>query len=218
MSASREEAMVSKKAKGASGKSDIWKQIREWISFSLSTLAFVISALGFYINSLERTDDLRLFLKAQGSIVSTDDGDLTVFLGTGAFVNAGNQSENVQDMTLMALLGKHEQAPKNCDPGANDSINSTGELEPFVIKPGEEFLKELKSERLSYKMLDSMEDRDWLTVCIYFTILTPTELVSSQDIVVFSGRVIKKDDDLRFNDLKEFDRRTITLVKASSFH
>jgi hypothetical protein len=65
--------MVGKRAKHprvdvARSKSDSWKQFREWFSFALSTLAFVISALGFYINSLKQTDDLRLFLKSRGEV------------------------------------------------------------------------------------------------------------------------------------------------------
>jgi hypothetical protein len=43
----------------------------------------------------------------------------------------------------------------------------SGDLEPFIIKPGEEVIKQLKSNNFSWKLVDSMEDGQALTWVVF---------------------------------------------------
>lgn len=193
-------------------------QFNEWWSTILSTLAFLISAYGLYVNSLQKLDDLRVFPPTAAGI-SVERERVSAAIKKLTFVNAGNQSESVQKVFWVARLGNHEpQRPDSCYAASDEISTSTeSDLESFEIKPGTEATKDINLSGFSRSLYMQLRDEDYLTVCLSFLILTPAELVRSKDIVVFAGRVGK--DTANVFDFTDTRRvvgpQTISLVNGS---
>ena len=108
-------------------------------SILLSTLAFIISAFGFYLNNLKWDDDLRVIID-QLPFVSLMAGGSTISDPYRlVFVNAGNQSAAL--LRIRVFVGRHR-----ADGGTCDFIEQTLDMDmsPSVIKPGEIVIKDME--------------------------------------------------------------------------
>lgn len=135
-------------------------RFRDWWTVLLSTMAFVVSAAGFYVNNLQQTDDLRLIVN-QLPRVHLDEDDYPSIDGHMrlGFINSGNQAAGIMKVyvsihrvplptiadgsneSLQRLFPTRGQVKKTCDV---ISDLYTTDLPAFAIKPGDIAVKEIE--------------------------------------------------------------------------
>jgi hypothetical protein len=168
------------------------KTFRDWWAFTLSTLAFCISAVGFFVNSLHETEDLRVTLTLP-SVIPV--GDVPTFKLQGSpgitFINAGTNSIAIHKLevlhaqtneNLTASLSAGMQTPnyKDCDGSYNTTATSKTDLNAFVIKPSDVAIKQftITSAALPMKSAAGGTGKDAnynIVLCYDFILSTPLQ-------------------------------------------
>jgi hypothetical protein len=110
----------------------------------LSTLAFFISAFGFYLNNLKWDDDLRVIIDRTPSFPLEGDRSTSSDPYRLVFVNAGNQSAAL--LSIRVFVGRYRADGRTCD-----FIEQKFDMDmsPFVIKPGEVVVKDIEKKSAS---------------------------------------------------------------------
>jgi len=140
----------------ADGAKDAGKShFRDWWSTILSTLAFFISAIGFYLNFVQ-TDDLRVIFDEMPRLVVGSDKRLGAFGNLRvAFVNGGNQAAAIMKLEVY----EYEDEPgvsgicQVTDPQVSRMTKVATELAPFVLKPGDIAVKDLAMSDMKSKAI-----------------------------------------------------------------
>jgi hypothetical protein len=207
----------------AGKKPELSKSFRDWGAFTLSALAFVISAAGFYMNTLMETDDLRLVIPQESGAritLNKDDSISVENAGSAVLVNAGNRTTVVVGYDHVGTYGK-DTKPKDCR-SQNQFMYPDEKFKPLVIRPGEAASFEIGSSFLPGKFAYIIESGDTVVECLRFYIATPSEEPAPVDAVFISRHVSSKnkkgliefefeeDSNIRTNSV-----RAITLVKSS---
>jgi hypothetical protein len=203
------------------------KTFRDWWSFTLSTLAFCISAAGFYFSSLQQVDDLRLLLGGANRAytqASFKNGVTQTYLGDAVFVNAGNRSAVIESLAMIVAWSQDKNPRKDCRTGQAQGYPETS-FSPLVIKPGEAVVRGLNDTAFPAAILGRMHNGDMVTTCLRFFVATPSEILPPIDVVTFSGPMAydREAGTFSFNNQigSFFDTKTVRpfiLVKTSRFH
>lgn len=158
---------------------------KDWWTVILSTLAFLISAASFYSNVLRQTDDVRVILETLPEI-RFESNQLTSKGKTRiAFINAGNQS--VAILRTFVTVWQKERPSLIGTPSCEgrrpilDKDEIETDLEPFVVKPGEVIIRDMKlkspsSEPFNPGMVWPSPNRFYyhlVDTCLEFSFATP---------------------------------------------
>jgi hypothetical protein len=205
------------------------KSFRDWWSFTVSTLAFVISASGFYINTLVETDDVRLILPSTENRAYLDYDNDSGFIklqnaGDAVLVNAGNRTTVISGYDHMGMAGR-DTKPKDCQANGRLFMSAEDNFKPLVIRPGEASVVKIEDTILPGMFTNHVKKGDVITVCIRFYIATPTEQLPPVDVVLATNSISDQDKDGNFifasrnNDFYSAKGvRAIKLVRGSHLH
>jgi hypothetical protein len=147
----------------------------------LATYAAVVSTVALYFNTLRVADDLRLSIETVD--LSYDQAsDLLSASANLALVNAGNQTEVVEQVYWYARWGKLSK-PKECiseNPDIGYVSRIDGDFAPLALKPGDTSRSTTKIkflDRFGYPL----ENGDVITVCLAFALFTPSGITVSPE-------------------------------------
>jgi hypothetical protein len=130
-------------------------KLKDWWSVILSTLAFLISATGFYLNSLEQSEAVSAALYSLPEVRVQDNKFVLEGSMRVAFINSGNQHAAIMGMYVSPKqlcvteffwdfdFTKAPPAEDPCYDPAGDGIYALLK-QGFVIKPGEIVVKEIE--------------------------------------------------------------------------
>jgi hypothetical protein len=170
--------------------------LRDWLSLVIAVLALCVSGGTAYFNVVRQRDDLRVVISSYPVVLFVSKQlflfDLPLKL---AFINSGNRTAAI--MSINWAFDKQESAG-TCVNGRSVDY----EVAPFVIKPGEIVLKELKIANshnwkrakegywsLSESTL-TVGTGDLVKECMQFGIATPDSVSWEVQTPLYSGKVL----------------------------
>jgi hypothetical protein len=181
---------------------------KDWITLTLSILAFGISAGSAYYNIVRQSDHVRILIHTTPFI--TLDQDRTRFAAepneTVLFINSGNRTAAITAVDLR--VDQDRAKPEEC--GATAGIQLEYDIEPLVLKPGEIVAKtmKLKGKRppeyigvdplavnangfVTFPVSNENMARDtlWIRVCMEIWVVTPDEYRSFTQIELYRSEI-----------------------------
>lgn len=164
---------------------------KDWITTSLSILAFLLSLVTAYFNVARQADDLEAVAPIIPELIWLPDnrelltqGDTTQFV----FVNAGNRAATILKTSFWIVQPKEDDANSDYDQQCADNLKPSGfeaqefptSFGPFVIKEREALLKAEKLPKTTRDPAFYFEkwnyDREQfpVLVCAWFVFATPS--------------------------------------------
>ena len=189
--------------------------LKDWWTIILSTLAFGISAAGFYINNLLLTDDL-IAIVSEVPQMSLDDQKFSVEgIAKIAFINAGNGSAAI--LALEVWVSRWMPGKRRCQDIGD--VHSQF-IEPFVVEPGKIAIKDFKvrpmTEYIATRMsgIPTPDNFYHIDVCMKFQLETPAS--RHREGLVISEYVKATDNSLETNGGKSAELYQLLYERRSA--
>ncbi|MCK1287537.1 hypothetical protein IVB41_26890 [Bradyrhizobium sp. 44] len=111
--------------------------VKDWITTTLSVLAFLVSISTTYFTLVRKEDDFSVFISPAG-YVNTANKQLDFSLRTDfAFINTGNRPVSLTDVILMVHQPKLVEGDLEPDCKSGEQSLIPFDVDAFTIKPGE---------------------------------------------------------------------------------
>jgi hypothetical protein len=121
--------------------------VREWLLALFTFVGLSLTAISTYFVTIRTIDEVRIVVN-RAPVISWQRNNVRIASKLDlTFVNSGNRSAAITSITLIFY-----QDSKTCEAGENASIKFN--IEAFVIKPGEVFVKSLSYSKESTSLDD----------------------------------------------------------------
>jgi hypothetical protein len=212
--------------------------IKDWVTLTLSILAFVVSAGSVYLSTIRQNDDLSIVAHNVPLVFLTDQNSLTVEQAesTIILINSGNRSATIISVGIF-YRQHNDETKENC--GGLSSWGSVmtfqTDLEPLVVKEKEVIARKVKiidskwyhkvnikktdTGTYTFPVKDEYRGKEYISVdvCLEVHLATPSVsshrvIVLAQDYTVTAGGVFIGGG----SDTEKIDwRKPKTLIKES---
>ena len=121
---------------------------KDWVTITLSVLAFIISASTAYINLIRQDDDLRMVVQGDLRFRSEPHSDVEPAIGLYSedqritFINLGNRDASITALSLGVKVFDTDTGARTCEGGSGWQL--AYDIEPFTVKGGESVTKTLQ--------------------------------------------------------------------------
>jgi|SRR6266853_6181578 hypothetical protein len=183
----------------ASGARKPTMSVKDWVTLVLSISAFGISAIGLYVNLLRQKDDVRVVIDdiPEVNYLPEEGRDLPWIVIPGGplqftFINAGNRTAAVRSASIVIAQSGSARTPrlKKCSGEGVDDVDGVDwDVHPFVLKPSDVVVVDLKFKDKTFHGMERNRDHDtylirmvdtqklrsryMFAVCLQFTVVTP---------------------------------------------
>jgi hypothetical protein len=229
------------------GKSGQWSEknklsIKDGLTITLSSLAFLVSVGSFYFSTVRQSDDLRVIITNVPGVSVVSNDRLSVGRGTIVFINSGNRTAAVVRIAasiLQPIDVAYAPTKGECgEEGGPGQHTLNYDQEPFSIKGPDivtknlAFAKDIKDIVESENATAELQADGSLSipvtpenkrrgqyearVCVLFRIATPraSEAVRTASVFLYDVKLVKEDNEWRA-ELKLADDfwKSVTLLR-----
>jgi len=192
--------------------------VKDWITLTLSVLAFLISVVTAYFNLVRQTDDLRLVISATpGTFINDNRIELSEF--TVSLINAGNRNAIVHYIWVLIDQTTEGKAQTNCAQGTEVGVDG----QPLIIKEKEILPKQIQAvpmaggDKPGVPITAENLQRGYFPyeVCLGFFLSTPSETMIYRRVSIIRSSRYDLNGGFSDNDGEKAKDRAVVLIKRN---
>lgn len=192
-------------------KSKRWLEPKDYLTISLSVLAFGVSAGSAYFNVVRTVESVSLISDHEPAAHFGKDGKLILRSdeeGELGLVNSGNRSVIISSVAVLYAQWKEGTAPK-CD--FNLGINMLTDFEPTVLKSNDVVVRKFRISKpmpifgdspvpkriengnflLPFSNQNKGKEETLIEMCLTIHLSTPSTVIRAVTLPVFRHRVVR---------------------------
>jgi hypothetical protein len=169
---------------------------KEWLSITLSILAFVISAWSAYWNIIRQVDDVRVVIEGI-PLIQIDPAKATIRVIANqrmSFTNLGNRPAAVTSISLSISQPNENSTQEVC---TGTAVTEPFDVEPLVVKAGEISVLHTKLRKGAFVVNLEVANRGKKTVlveaCAIFYVVTPDNETATAALQLDRATIIAGD-------------------------